>query len=176
MDVTHQTWSNVLSPRISGVSTDLLLISECGHPLVHHYRLFTKYISHVSLQGNYLDTLRTFITQSEISPSSIIYDCRPVILPVSIRLTDLVRDVVAVLVDLPSVIAPPGEEDVLQAGPTSTRDSEPAVMSELSSDTDPDVECVSGTDPGGVLTGNTQCVPDLRSVSRHVLIRPGDSC
>ena len=43
-------------------------------------------------------------------------------------------------VGLPSVIAPPGEDDVLQAGPTSTRDSEPAVMSEFSSDTDPDVE------------------------------------
>ena len=61
-------------------------------------------------------------------------------MPVSIRLTDLLGDDVAVSVGLPSVTTSLGEDDVLQAGPTSTRDSEPAVMSEFSSDTDPDVE------------------------------------
>ena len=63
--VKHQMWSDALNPRISGVATDVLLFSECGHPLVDHYRVFTKGISHVSLRGSYLDNLRTFITQSE---------------------------------------------------------------------------------------------------------------
>ena len=184
--------------------SDVLLFSECGHPLVHHYRVLTKGISHVSLRGSYLDNLQTFITHSEamgqwgqdkdtaqlstvhrgsasprsirqrdsdeesprckargarsnrkmdvpavpMSPTSVssrdlrllIYDGQPAILPVSIRMADLVGDDVVVSVDLPSVIAPPVEDGVLQAGPTSTRDSEPAVMSEFSSDTDPDLE------------------------------------
>ena len=48
----------------TGVSTDVLLFSECGHALVHHYRVFMKGISHVSLRGSYLDNIQTFVTQS----------------------------------------------------------------------------------------------------------------
>ena len=33
--LSRQTWSDALNPRISGVSTDVLLFSECGAPLVH---------------------------------------------------------------------------------------------------------------------------------------------
>ena len=60
-----QTWSDTLNPHISGVSTDVLLFSECGTPLVHHYRVFARGISHISLRGSYLANLRIFITQSE---------------------------------------------------------------------------------------------------------------
>ena len=60
-----QTWSDALNPHISGISIDVLLFSECGHPLVHRYCVFTKGILHVSLRGSYLDNLQTFITQSE---------------------------------------------------------------------------------------------------------------
>ena len=197
--VKRQTWSEPLK-RISGVSTCLLLYSECGHPLVHHYRVSTKGISHFS----YLDDIRTFIMQSEavgrwgqdkdtaqLSPvhrgsaaprsirqrdsdeespcckarqarsprkmdvpavpmsstsvssrdlHSLIYDGRPAIMPVSIRMVDLVGDDAIMSVDLPSVIAHPGKDGVLQVGPTSMRDSEPEIMSEFLSDTDPDLE------------------------------------
>ena len=82
---------------------------------------------------------------------SLLYDGRPAILPVSIRMSDLVGDNVIVSVGLPSVIAPPGdttsssrkvrsEDGVLCAGPASMGDSEPAIMSEFSSDTDPNME------------------------------------
>ena len=37
---------------------------ELGLPLVHHYRVFQKGTSHVSLRGDYLTRLRTFVTQS----------------------------------------------------------------------------------------------------------------
>ena len=47
----------------SGVTTDVLLFSECGAPLVLHYR--ARGISHISLRGNYLTKLWTFVTQSE---------------------------------------------------------------------------------------------------------------
>ena len=200
--VKRQTWSNALNLRISGVSTNVLC-RECGHPLVHHYRVSTKGMSHASLRVSYLDNFWTFITQSEavdrwgqdkdtaqlshihrgsasqtsiwqrdsdeesprckacrarsphiidvpavpMSPTlvsspnmrSLIYDGQPAILPVSIHMADLVGDDSG-SVDLPSAIAHPGGDGVLQAGPTSTRDSEPAIMSEFSSDTDPDLE------------------------------------
>ena len=64
--VKCQTWSDALNPRISDVSIDLLLFSECGAPLVHQYRVFSRGISHISLRGSYLWKLRTFITQSEV--------------------------------------------------------------------------------------------------------------
>ena len=65
MDCQASKVSDALKPHISGISTDVLLFSECGHLLVHHYHVFTKGISHVSLRWGYLDNLRTFITQSE---------------------------------------------------------------------------------------------------------------
>ena len=53
--VKCQTWSDPLNLHIFGVSTDVLLFSECGHLLVHHYCVFTKGISHVSRRGSFLE-------------------------------------------------------------------------------------------------------------------------
>ena len=72
--------------------------------------------------------------------NAIIYDGRPSILPVSISLADLAGDDVVVMVNLPSVITPPGKNGRESGGPISVRDSEPASMSEFSSDSDPDLE------------------------------------
>ena len=82
---------------------------------------------------------------------SLIYDGRPAIRPVSIHMPDLVGDNIVVSVGLPSGIAPLGsmayssgkvwsEDGMLRAGPALMRDSEPAIMSEFSSGTDPDME------------------------------------
>ena len=257
--VTYQTWKDALNPRISGVSTDVLLFSECGHALVHYYRVFTKGISHVSLRGSYLDNIRTFVMQSAAmdrwgqnevmtqsspvhgsstsprsirqrdsdkespccktrrarsphmtdvpavlmsptavssqDPNAIIYDGRPSILPVSISLADLAEDDVVVTVNLPNVIAPPGENGRESGGSTSARDLEPASLSEFSSDSDNTISGASGarralgsyfyagvpgTDPGGILSWDTGCDPDIRFVSRCLVLRPndvaGDSC
>ena len=62
--VRRQTWTDTLKPSNSGISTDVLLFSELGLPLVHHYRVLQKGTSHVSLRGDYLTRLRTFVTQS----------------------------------------------------------------------------------------------------------------
>ena len=40
--VKRQTLCDALNPHISGVSTDVLLFSQCGAPLIHHYRVFGK--------------------------------------------------------------------------------------------------------------------------------------
>ena len=142
------------------MSTDVLLFSQCGHALVHHYHIFAKGISHVITQSEAMDrwgqnedtaqlspihgssasprsirqrdsdeespgckarwacsphmtdvpaVLMSPTTVSSRDPNAIIYDGRPSILPVSISLGDLAGDDVVVTVDLPSVIAPPGE-------------------------------------------------------------------
>ena len=62
--VRRQTCTDALEPSNSGISTDVLLFSELGHALVHHYRVFQKGTSQVSLRGDYLTRLRTFVTQS----------------------------------------------------------------------------------------------------------------
>ena len=61
--VKRQTWCDALNPRISGVSMDVLLFSECGAPLIHHYRVFGRGVSYISLRGSYITNLRTFITK-----------------------------------------------------------------------------------------------------------------
>ena len=82
---------------------------------------------------------------------SLLYDGRPAILPVSIHMPDLVVDNVVSSGGLPSVIAPPGVtasssgkvwsgDGMLRASPVSMGNSEPAIMSEFSSDTNPDME------------------------------------
>ena len=62
--VRRQTWNDALKPSNLGISTDMLLFSELGHALVHHYGVFQKGTSHVSLRGDYLTRLRTFVTMS----------------------------------------------------------------------------------------------------------------
>ena len=59
-----KTWENGFhhgrfKRRISGVSTDVLLFSECDAPLIHHYRMFAKGISHISLRRSYVTKLQT---------------------------------------------------------------------------------------------------------------------
>ena len=84
---------------------------------------------------------------------SLLYDGRPAILPVSIRMPDLVVDNVIASGDLLSVIATPGDtasssrkvssgDGVLRASPVSMGNSDLAIMSEFSSDTYPDMEDV----------------------------------
>ena len=100
-------------------------------------------------------------------PRSLLYDGRPPILPVTIRVQDLVDDDVTSSDDLPSVLAHPegpasspashspsrsfrhvavssgdsrSGDSVHHTSPVLMVDSKPAVMSVFSSDTDPDME------------------------------------
>ena len=38
--VSREKWREALLPQVYGVSKDILLFSEWGAPLVHHYRVF----------------------------------------------------------------------------------------------------------------------------------------
>ena len=44
--VTRQVWTDLLSPRHSGISTDVLLFSDISLSLVHHYRVHQRGLPH----------------------------------------------------------------------------------------------------------------------------------
>ena len=46
--VTRQVWTDSLMPRHSGISTDVLLFSDIGLSLVHHYRVHKRGIPHIT--------------------------------------------------------------------------------------------------------------------------------
>ena len=53
--VSRETWREALNSHVSGVSTDVILLSENGAPLIHHYRVF----------GRGMLKLRAFTVQAE---------------------------------------------------------------------------------------------------------------
>ena len=63
--VSRETWRDALNPHVSGVSTDVLLFSENGASLIHHYRVFGRGGAPASLRGKYMPKLRAFTVQAE---------------------------------------------------------------------------------------------------------------
>ena len=63
--VTRAVWHKALKRHISGVSTYVLLFSESGSLLVHHYRVFGRSAAHTSLRGKYMAKLQSFIVGAE---------------------------------------------------------------------------------------------------------------
>ena len=47
-------------PQVSGVSTDVVLFSEHGSLLVHHYRVVGRSAAHASLRGTFMTKLWVF--------------------------------------------------------------------------------------------------------------------
>ena len=62
--VSREMWREALQPHVSGVSTDILLFSERGAPLIHHYRVFGGGSAHNSLRRNYIIRLRAFVAEA----------------------------------------------------------------------------------------------------------------
>ena len=63
--VSRETWCDALNSHVSGVSTDVLLFSKNGAPLIHHYRVFGQSGAHASLCGRFIMKLRAFTVQAE---------------------------------------------------------------------------------------------------------------
>ena len=63
--VTRVAWHKALKPQVSGVPTDVMLFSESGSSLVHHYRVFGRSAAHASLHGMYMAKLRSFTVRAE---------------------------------------------------------------------------------------------------------------
>ena len=54
-------WTESLNPRHSGISNDILLFSDIGLSLSHHYRVHKKGVPHVAFRKNYMPQLRAML-------------------------------------------------------------------------------------------------------------------
>ena len=62
--VRHQIWVDALKPCHSGVSTDVLLLSDINLSLVHHYRVFKRGLPHCAFRRDCQTCLRVFVSQA----------------------------------------------------------------------------------------------------------------
>ena len=68
--VTRQVWTDSLTPRHSGISTDVLLFSDIGLSLVHHYRVHKRGLPHIAFRRNYLSQLRALLPLPTFLPTT----------------------------------------------------------------------------------------------------------
>ena len=66
--VTRQVYTESLTSRHSGISNDVLLFSDIGLSLIHHYRLHKRGLPHVAFRRNYMSQLRALPYGSWGSP------------------------------------------------------------------------------------------------------------
>ena len=59
--VTRQVYIDSLTSHYSGNSNDILLFSDIGLSLAHHYRVHKKGIPHVAFRKNYMSQLRALL-------------------------------------------------------------------------------------------------------------------
>ena len=67
--VTREQYAESLSPNRSGISNDVLLFSEVGLTLVHHYRVHSAGQPHAMFRGKYLAQLRLLLLTGSTSPT-----------------------------------------------------------------------------------------------------------
>ena len=68
--VTRQVWTDSLTPRHSGISTDVLLFIDIGLSLVHHYRVHKRGLPHIAFRQNYLSQLRALLPLPAVLPTA----------------------------------------------------------------------------------------------------------
>ena len=68
--VTQQLHAESLSAQHSGISNDVLLFSEVGLSLVHHYRVHRVGRPHAMFRGKYLAQLRALLPVNTIIPTA----------------------------------------------------------------------------------------------------------
>ena len=67
--VTHQVYINSLTRRHSGISNDILLFSDIGLSLAHHYRVHKKGTPDVAFRKNYMSQLRALLPLPAVRPA-----------------------------------------------------------------------------------------------------------
>ena len=68
--VTRQLYEESLSAQYSSISNDVLLFSELGLSLVHHYRVHRSGWPHAMFRGKYLAQLRALLPVKTITPTA----------------------------------------------------------------------------------------------------------
>ena len=66
--VTRQVYTDSLTSRHSGISNDVLLFSDIGLSLVHHYRVHKRGLPHVAFCRNYMSQLCTLLPLPTVLP------------------------------------------------------------------------------------------------------------
>ena len=59
--MTRKVYTESLTSRHSGISNDILLFSDSGLSLAHHYRVHKKGVPHVTFRKNYMSQLRAML-------------------------------------------------------------------------------------------------------------------
>ena len=59
--MTWKVYTESLTSRHSGISKDILLFSDIGLPLAHHYQVHKKGVPHVAFRNNYMSQLRAML-------------------------------------------------------------------------------------------------------------------
>ena len=59
--VTRKVYTESLTSRHSGISNDILLFSDIGLSLAHHYRVHKRGVPHVAFRKNYMSQLRALL-------------------------------------------------------------------------------------------------------------------
>ena len=59
--VTRKVYTESLTSRHSGISNDMLLFSDIGLSLAHHYQVHKKGVPHVAFRKNYMSQLRAML-------------------------------------------------------------------------------------------------------------------
>ena len=62
--VTRSAWNAALKMNVSGISTDVVLLSEHGAQLVQHYRVFGDCVALASLRGTFMIELLYFTNRA----------------------------------------------------------------------------------------------------------------
>ena len=65
--VTRQVYTDSLTSRHSGIN-DVLLFSDIGLSLVHHYRVHKRGLPHVTFRRNYMSQLRALLPLPAVLP------------------------------------------------------------------------------------------------------------
>ena len=68
--VTRQLYAESLTAQHSGISNNILLFSEMGFSLVHHYRVYRVGRPHAMFRGKYLTQLRALLPANTIVPTA----------------------------------------------------------------------------------------------------------
>ena len=67
--VTRQVYMDSLTSRHSEISNDILLFSDIGLSLAHHYRVHKKGVPHVAFRRNYMSQLRALLPLPAVRPT-----------------------------------------------------------------------------------------------------------
>ena len=69
--VSRAMWTESLRPDHSGISTDIMLFSDMGLSLVHHYRVHDGVLPHLAFRGDYLSRVRALLPQPSPDRESV---------------------------------------------------------------------------------------------------------